>query len=107
MPARGTAGRSGSETSSFAARCDDTRGDEEDVGTDLDFSKYTRDRVDYESGGNTRDLWAAIYRRHGANQRELRSAAVKVAAAAAAEERTSVEERRPRGGTCASPAAAR
>lgn len=36
--------------------------DEEDVGTDLDFSKYTRDRVDYESGGNTRDLWAAIYR---------------------------------------------
>lgn len=58
---------------------DDPR-DEEDVGTDLDFSKYTRDRVNYESGGNMRDLWAAIYRPRGTNQRELRSAAVKVAA---------------------------
>lgn len=37
-----------------------------------------RDRVDYESGVNARDLWAAIYRRRErANQRELRSAAVK------------------------------
>jgi len=39
---------------------DDPR-DEEDVGADLDFSKYTRDRVDYESSVNARDLWAAIY----------------------------------------------
>jgi len=46
---------------------DDPR-DEEDVGADLDFSKYTRDRVDYESGANARDLWTVIYR--AAHRRE-------------------------------------
>lgn len=62
MQAKGTAGRFGSQRAHLPRGTRDDPRDEEDVGTDLDFSKYTRDRVDYESGGNTCDLWAAIYR---------------------------------------------
>lgn len=62
---QGTAGRFGSQRAHLPR--DDPR-DEEDVGADLDFSKYTRDRVDYESGANARDLWTVIYR--AAHRRE-------------------------------------
>jgi len=69
---------------------DDPR-DEEDVGTDLDFSKYTRDRIDYESGGNIarfmgRHLSAA--HRHESARITKRSCQSR----GSPEERTSVEE---------------
>lgn len=101
---RGTAGRFGSQRARLPR--DDTR-DEEDVGTDLDFSKYT-----HETGTESimraavirGDLWAAIYRaaHRSARHESTRITERSCQSRGSPEERASVEEEAR---TCANPAA--